>query len=959
MKFAMIFLVAVAAVAPPRISLNLEGMTSAYKLKDSIVRSHDLKYTQNDGSAVVSRQDWTEKCPALRSCPKGTCENGGWTYTSKSNCPFPVAKGYDHQDKEVEVTTRIYLVDREGKPVTDMTQDVVSFDKRATYLFKYDAMDKAGNKAEQVVFALILDDTQAPFYRKNCKNGVTWSPAITVEAVSDWRLCESASFDNMDSIAQSRITYKIDYLGRGHDVFKNNYKMHTINQANLKAGSTYSAAKKYFNPANKGAQTVGKFLVTASVTDFAGVYGHNAENNLRTQQQAILVRDTVAPTIFLGGNDPSFVECSRHAFSKDYTYKSYPGFRSNCKDKLDTMALGLFLETTTTVGSFSIRGPKHAKDTVYNSGLSNQLRTIGNRKITYTCSDYAGNTATKKTRVIKTVDTESPTLVLKSAAGDLKGDTHIVEYVVKSDDKATDPGRQDPGVWAKDACDTSVNTNDVVKSWGPRHFNAKKLGDYVRTYTVKDGSKNKAVKTRTFTVIDEDVPEITRMGNEVETFEASRDVEYTDKGATCHDFVDGELSHAVEVSGEVVNMRIPGTYKIQYDCQDLSGNEATQIARTVVIEDTIKPKISLLGAKINYVEAGFPYIDGGATATDTLDGDITQYIWTDGNTVNTKQAWYSKRSCQEILDGFLDSTSGKKMPQNGDYFITTELKNGSFKRVAVHCIFDRQYQGVALTYHLHHEGDSENCENLGMTKLSTEGLTLKLHSVRLCSWFRWGRRWYRWCRNSYRIQTIRATDSSFDRATDYKEEKVNFMVKARINSYIRTVHSNQDYLLLGDLDEYVCVSKFLAEGEPDRTSYIGGRGNVGAKDNEDMKIANAEQGKYVIQFHVEDKAGNHAAILYRTVVVKDTLPPVITLHLKGKLVHTGDHSQVGINHNKISGIKGNNPQFNTKGIDLNGKEYMAESATTNGWLIGAVASAVAGVALLGLSTKKTVTEVPV
>merc|ERR1712178_232977 len=145
-------------------------------------------------------------------------------------------------------------------------------------------------------------------------------------------------------------------------------------------------------------------------------------------------------------------------------------------------------------------------------------------------------------------------------------------------------------------------------------------------------------------------------------------------------------------------------------------------------------------------------------------------------------------------------------------------------------------------------------------------------------------------------------------------------------------------------DEYVCVSKFLAEGEPDRTNYIGGANNQGHKDfwgkKGDMAlISNAEQGKYVIQFHVEDKADNHAAVLYRTVVVKDTLPPVITLHLKGKLVHTGDHSQVGIN--------------------LKGKEYMAESATTNGWLIGAVASAVAGVALLGLSAKRSATSVPV
>merc|ERR1719421_592064 len=116
------------------------------------------------------------------------------------------------------------------------------------------------------------------------------------------------------------------------------------------------------------------------------------------------------------------------------------------------------------------------------------------------------------------------------------------------------------------------------------------------------------------------------------TFEATRDSEYTDTGATCQDFVDGELSHAVEVSGEVVNMRIPGTYQINYDCQDLSRN----------------PAITLLGAETNYVESGFPYVDAGATATDSLDGDITQYIWTDGNTVTTQNAFYNQRSCGGI-----------------------------------------------------------------------------------------------------------------------------------------------------------------------------------------------------------------------------------------------------------------------------------------------------------------------
>ena len=131
-----------AAVAPPTISLDLSAATTAAKLSKPIYRTNDLR------PEAKSRQDWTEKCPAGVS-------------TSTATCPFPVAKAYDHQDKEVQVNTRVYLVDLEGKTVNRKVAKV-DFSKRSTYLFKYDASDKAGNHAEQVVFALILDDTTTP-----------------------------------------------------------------------------------------------------------------------------------------------------------------------------------------------------------------------------------------------------------------------------------------------------------------------------------------------------------------------------------------------------------------------------------------------------------------------------------------------------------------------------------------------------------------------------------------------------------------------------------------------------------------------------------------------------------------------------------------------------------------------------------------------------------------------------
>ena len=64
--------------------------------------------------------------------------------------------------------------------------------------------------------------------------------------------------------------------------------------------------------------------------------------------------------------------------------------------------------------------------------------------------------------------------------------------------------------------------------------------------------------------------------------------EYTDSGATCSDQEDGDISHQVEVSGQVVNMNIPGTYTVSYNCSDSDGNAAQTKDRTVfVIPPTI------------------------------------------------------------------------------------------------------------------------------------------------------------------------------------------------------------------------------------------------------------------------------------------------------------------------------------------------------------------------------------
>jgi len=180
-------------------------------------------------------------------------------------------------------------------------------------------------------------------------------------------------------------------------------------------------------------------------------------------------------------------------------------------------------------------------------------------------------------------------------------------------------------------------------------FNPEVPGVYVRKYTVTDQSSNTAHAHVNIKLQDPDAPLIQMIGcersiimsadmQEVGCYlekQASTQMQYEDPGASCHDFVDGSLSHAVEVSGQVVDMKRVGTYIINYNCQDLSGNSAAAQPRTVIIYDTTPPDITLTGAAVNYVEAGFPFTDQGATCSDSLDGSIdvttTSAIETNGD----------------------------------------------------------------------------------------------------------------------------------------------------------------------------------------------------------------------------------------------------------------------------------------------------------------------------------------
>jgi hypothetical protein len=103
---------------------------------------------------------------------------------------------------------------------------------------------------------------------------------------------------------------------------------------------------------------------------------------------------------------------------------------------------------------------------------------------------------------------------------------------------------------------------------------------------------------------------------------------YSDAGATAVDAVAGPV--AVTASNNIQPL-VPGSYTVTYRATDPSGNTATA-TRTVIVRDTTRPVVTLIGASPLNTAAGSPFVDPGATASDLVSGVLPVTIT---GTVNT------------------------------------------------------------------------------------------------------------------------------------------------------------------------------------------------------------------------------------------------------------------------------------------------------------------------------------
>jgi hypothetical protein len=337
--------------------------------------------------------------------------------------------------------------------------------------------------------------------------------------------------------------------------------------------------------------------VTASGTPFTSqcntytiAYSVSDKAGNKAQKTRVIIVDCNGPVITLRGKNPDSI-----VVGKKYTD---PG--ATALDNID--------------GVVSVTPPPAANT------ATERVDTL-----VYSATDKVGNTSFAKRVLVvfvpAVIDSVPPVITLIG-----NKDTTI----------KTGTAWTEPGYTASDNIDLNITGSVVVSGT----VNTALTGSYTISYNVSDKAGNAAAtQTRKVTVVkstggpDVTPPVITLKGKNPDTVKVGPGT-YTDPGCTATDDVNGDITAGVVVT-ELYNKPLPintgsaGTYVLVYTVSDTANNKASATRYVYIVgvsTDLIPPVINLIGAAACSVTVGKTYTDPGATATDDVDGIITNKI---------------------------------------------------------------------------------------------------------------------------------------------------------------------------------------------------------------------------------------------------------------------------------------------------------------------------------------------
>merc|ERR1719199_168854 len=731
---------------------------------------------------------------------------------------------------------------------------------RGEFVLSYNVKDSSNNAAEELVFAMIMEDLVAPTIVIGDTRAADSSVEACMDTTGSTARCVASGFNTGASD-----TYDGTLTGA-----KLTYSVNDAAAANVEGADITVDVK-----------TLGDNKVSFTATDFADIFGTNNENNVATKELTIKVVDTIAPRVYLSAADSTtsglvtaeanvcgaelsgpttIAACLTHNMKK--VVPNFADSATECAGCKGNKCFAAGSNACTAVNALAnetyecgVAGPtnlfaadgkakasgafgvddresavggasnENAVDTlsVTATGTYNPL-TIGTQTFTYTTTESRSTGALSAT-VTRSVEVHDTTPVVLKI-------THLghADLTRNDDNYKTHNGVANP---TGTLSDPMADLNTIQHSAGYVK-DAVYIAGLMKPGTGYSCTDTCANGGAGLTNVDFTGDASTGLGSKAEWF----------KGAGCG--LDG--STAVLKTGGFETLTV-GAWSLKYSCGD--GHQVETACREIINEDHAKPIITILeGDKDTYqATKSDNYVDAGATCWDEVDDNISQDVEVSGDVVN-------------------------------------------LARVGTYQIF-------------------YNCKDSAGNEADPATRTVT-------------------------VEDTTCPTCKFNDAADQELE-----IEA---SFAFTDNFATDVTCTDELQESIV---------PVATTYSAdGAATTGAQN---CKSKDAS-GDLVV-------GGQAAAEYTRTVTVVDTLKPVIKLSLDGSDIKTGASgtstaADFKSRHNPESGSSSGNPTPKTW--------LMAEEASTtavNGWVMGAVASAVSGLALLGYSLRKqaqpVATSVPV
>ena len=480
--------------------------------------------------------------------------------------------------------------------------DPVNITQIGNYTVTYDATDTAGNIATQVNRIVIVQDTNAPIITLigNSTQYIEFASNYTdLNATTDDGTSVIIGGDpvNITQIGNYTVTY--DATDTAGNIATQVNRIVIVQDTNAPIITLIGNSTQYVefasNYTDLNATTddgtsviiggdpvnitqIGNYTVTYDATDTAG--------NIATQvNRIVIVQDTNAPIITLTGSNPQYVERG-----SPYT------------------ELGA---TTNDSSSITIGG-----DTV-------NINIPGNYTVTYTVTN---SSHVQENRIVVVQDTISPTVV-----GTPVYDTQIHTLTIKFSENVTIniANLNIGGLHAPTSINYSNNpTLPIFFNSGTTSFltggsegNADTV--FINFNTVSDISNN-TLRASNYMLVLHNGLDITLHGSNPQYVEFGSN--YTELGAAVSFYAD------LTINDSSVDITTLGNYTVIYTAiNSTNSSHVVQVNRTVVVQDTTAPIITLTGSNPQIIELNSSYIELGAT----VDGNSTLII--NNSSVNTTQ----------------------------------------------------------------------------------------------------------------------------------------------------------------------------------------------------------------------------------------------------------------------------------------------------------------------------------